>query len=85
MPCSPGRPQTSAAHPAPLLGLGSSVMSTVRGGWTSGPSLVTGGSSQELTCPPACRRVLLIRPKMALANEGNYRELRWFTPWSRSR
>ncbi|XP_049748748.1 glutamine-dependent NAD(+) synthetase isoform X2 [Elephas maximus indicus] len=31
------------------------------------------------------RRVLLIRPKMALANEGNYRELRWFSPWSRSR
>ncbi|KAM4848482.1 glutamine-dependent NAD(+) synthetase isoform X3 [Urocitellus parryii] len=31
------------------------------------------------------RRILLIRPKMALANEANYRELRWFTPWSRSR
>ncbi|XP_019510209.1 PREDICTED: glutamine-dependent NAD(+) synthetase [Hipposideros armiger] len=31
------------------------------------------------------RKVLLIRPKMALANEGNYHELRWFTPWSRSR
>ncbi|XP_043779982.1 glutamine-dependent NAD(+) synthetase isoform X3 [Cervus elaphus] len=31
------------------------------------------------------RKILLIRPKMALANEGNYRELRWFTPWSRSR
>ncbi|KAF3822364.1 hypothetical protein GH733_007738, partial [Mirounga leonina] len=31
------------------------------------------------------RRILLIRPKMALANEGNYRELRWFTPWSRNR
>uniref|UniRef100_A0A8I3NYU5 Glutamine-dependent NAD(+) synthetase n=1 Tax=Canis lupus familiaris TaxID=9615 RepID=A0A8I3NYU5_CANLF len=31
------------------------------------------------------RRILLIRPKMALANEGNYRELRWFTLWSRSR
>ncbi|XP_014651299.1 PREDICTED: glutamine-dependent NAD(+) synthetase isoform X2 [Ceratotherium simum simum] len=31
------------------------------------------------------RRILLIRPKMALANEGNYRELRWFTPWSRTR
>ncbi|XP_073073405.1 glutamine-dependent NAD(+) synthetase isoform X7 [Manis javanica] len=31
------------------------------------------------------RRILLIRPKMALANEGNYRELRWFTPWSKSR
>ncbi|XP_053416893.1 glutamine-dependent NAD(+) synthetase isoform X2 [Nycticebus coucang] len=31
------------------------------------------------------RRILLIRPKMALANEANYRELRWFTPWFRSR
>ncbi|XP_031244857.1 glutamine-dependent NAD(+) synthetase isoform X3 [Mastomys coucha] len=31
------------------------------------------------------RKILLIRPKMALANEGNYRELRWFTPWARSR
>ncbi|XP_030887635.1 glutamine-dependent NAD(+) synthetase isoform X2 [Leptonychotes weddellii] len=31
------------------------------------------------------RKILLIRPKMALANEGNYRELRWFTPWSRNR
>ncbi|KAM7087398.1 glutamine-dependent NAD(+) synthetase isoform 8-T9 [Molossus nigricans] len=31
------------------------------------------------------RRILLIRPKMALANEGNYHEMRWFTPWSRSR
>nr|XP_012613089.1 glutamine-dependent NAD(+) synthetase isoform X5 [Microcebus murinus] len=31
------------------------------------------------------RRILLIRPKMALANEANYRELRWFTPWCRSR
>ncbi|XP_007947462.1 glutamine-dependent NAD(+) synthetase [Orycteropus afer afer] len=31
------------------------------------------------------RKILLIRPKMALANEGNYRELRWFSPWSKSR
>ncbi|XP_076971513.1 glutamine-dependent NAD(+) synthetase isoform X1 [Tamandua tetradactyla] len=31
------------------------------------------------------RRILLIRPKMALANEGNYHELRWFTPWARVR
>ncbi|GAA6017288.1 hypothetical protein JCM11491_000618 [Sporobolomyces phaffii] len=27
------------------------------------------------------RKILLIRPKMWLANDGNYRELRWFTPW----
>ena len=26
-------------------------------------------------------QVLLIRPKMALASDGNYREHRWFTPW----
>ncbi|KAH6584129.1 hypothetical protein BASA61_007684 [Batrachochytrium salamandrivorans] len=27
-------------------------------------------------------RILLIRPKMFLANDGNYREMRWFTPWT---
>ncbi|CAM6096271.1 unnamed protein product [Calypogeia fissa] len=26
-------------------------------------------------------RILLIRPKMYLANDGNYRELRWFSAW----
>ncbi|XP_029438309.1 glutamine-dependent NAD(+) synthetase isoform X2 [Rhinatrema bivittatum] len=30
-------------------------------------------------------KILLIRPKMTLANAGNYRELRWFTPWSKAR
>ncbi|KAJ2697489.1 glutamine-dependent NAD(+) synthetase [Coemansia sp. IMI 209128] len=28
-------------------------------------------------------RILLIRPKMHLANDGNYREPRWFTEWAR--
>jgi NAD+ synthase (glutamine-hydrolysing) len=27
------------------------------------------------------RKVVLIRPKMFMANDGNYRELRYFTPW----
>ncbi|SCZ87891.1 BZ3500_MvSof-1268-A1-R1_Chr2-3g05359 [Microbotryum saponariae] len=27
------------------------------------------------------RNILLIRPKMWLANDGNYREPRWFAPW----
>lgn len=26
-------------------------------------------------------KIVLIRPKMFLANDGNYRELRFFTPW----
>ncbi|KAJ9618044.1 NAD+ synthetase [Exophiala oligosperma] len=31
------------------------------------------------------RKILLIRPKMALCEEGNYFESRWFTPWTRQR
>ena len=30
-------------------------------------------------------QILLIRPKMWLANDGNYRELRYFTPWMKHR
>jgi len=31
------------------------------------------------------KQILLIRPKMWLANDGNYREMRYFTPWSKPR
>lgn len=31
------------------------------------------------------RRILLIRPKMILADDGNYREPRWFAPWQQPR
>lgn len=31
------------------------------------------------------RKILLIRPKMQMANDGNYRELRWFSPWNKLR
>ncbi|CED83047.1 glutamine-dependent nad synthetase with gat domain-containing protein [Phaffia rhodozyma] len=31
------------------------------------------------------RKILLIRPKMWMANNGNYRELRYFTSWSKHR
>ncbi|KAJ2714486.1 glutamine-dependent NAD(+) synthetase [Coemansia spiralis] len=30
-------------------------------------------------------QIVLIRPKMDLANDGNYREPRWFAPWSKPR
>ncbi|KAL5492179.1 QNS1 [Sanghuangporus weigelae] len=30
-------------------------------------------------------KILMIRPKMWLANDGNYRELRYFTPWAKHR
>jgi len=29
------------------------------------------------------KRILLIRPKIFLCDDGNYREPRWFTAWSR--
>uniref|UniRef100_A0A8P4GKK6 Glutamine-dependent NAD(+) synthetase n=1 Tax=Dicentrarchus labrax TaxID=13489 RepID=A0A8P4GKK6_DICLA len=31
------------------------------------------------------KKILLIRPKMLMANHGNYRELRWFSPWNQLR
>lgn len=31
------------------------------------------------------KKILLVRPKLYLANDGNYREARWFTPWTRLR
>lgn len=30
-------------------------------------------------------KILLIRPKQFLASDGNYREQRWFLPWSKPR
>ncbi|KAF7856329.1 hypothetical protein EAF04_009857 [Stromatinia cepivora] len=30
-------------------------------------------------------KILLIRPKLSLASDGNYREQRWFTPWKGQR
>ena len=30
-------------------------------------------------------QLLLIRPKLAMCDDGNYRESRWFTAWTRSR
>ncbi|XP_066992905.1 glutamine-dependent NAD(+) synthetase isoform X2 [Anabrus simplex] len=31
------------------------------------------------------RKILLIRPKMLLCEDGNYRETRWFSPWRKTR
>ncbi|XP_061526589.1 glutamine-dependent NAD(+) synthetase isoform X2 [Phycodurus eques] len=31
------------------------------------------------------RQILLIRPKMLMANHGTYREVRWFSPWTKFR
>ena len=30
------------------------------------------------------RKIVMIRPKLYLANDGNYRETRWFTAWSQA-
>ncbi|KAL1723226.1 hypothetical protein EV715DRAFT_246604 [Schizophyllum commune] len=43
--------------------------------------------SVTYNCRIVChdKKILLIRPKMWLANDGNYRELRYFTPWQKHR
>ena len=43
--------------------------------------------SLRYNCRVVCLngQVLLIRPKMTLAQDGNYREARWFTAWKRQK
>lgn len=40
--------------------------------------------SVRYNCQVFClnRKIIMIRPKMRIANDGNYRELRWFSAWS---
>uniref|UniRef100_A0A7N6A511 Glutamine-dependent NAD(+) synthetase n=1 Tax=Anabas testudineus TaxID=64144 RepID=A0A7N6A511_ANATE len=40
--------------------------------------------TQDIICDVGIK-ILLIRPKMLMANHGNYRELRWFSPWNQLR
>ncbi|KAF8380004.1 hypothetical protein HHK36_027473 [Tetracentron sinense] len=57
------------------------------GDWTDGILCSIGmpviRGSERYNCQVLCfnRKILMIRPKMWLANDGNYRELRWFTAW----
>ncbi|KAK3024171.1 hypothetical protein RJ639_043748 [Escallonia herrerae] len=57
------------------------------GDWTDGILCSFGmpviRGSERYNCQVMClnRKIIMIRPKMWLANDGNYRELRWFTAW----
>ncbi|CAN1254592.1 Glutamine-dependent NAD(+) synthetase [Linum perenne] len=57
------------------------------GDWTDGILCSIGmpviKGSERYNCQVMCmnRKILMIRPKLWLANDGNYRELRWFTAW----
>ncbi|XP_004300490.1 PREDICTED: glutamine-dependent NAD(+) synthetase [Fragaria vesca subsp. vesca] len=57
------------------------------GDWTDGMLCSFGmpviKGSERYNCQILCmnRKIIMIRPKMWLANDGNYRELRWFTAW----
>lgn len=57
------------------------------GDWTDGILCSFGmpviRESERYNCQVVCmnRKILMIRPKLWLANDGNYRELRWFTAW----
>ena len=41
-------------------------------------------NSIQYNCQVFClnRKIIMIRPKMSLANDGNYREFRWFSAWT---
>uniref|UniRef100_A0A1D1Z5U3 Glutamine-dependent NAD(+) synthetase n=1 Tax=Anthurium amnicola TaxID=1678845 RepID=A0A1D1Z5U3_9ARAE len=58
------------------------------GDWTEGILCSIGmpiiHQSVRYNCQVFClnRRILMIRPKMCLANDGNYREFRWFSAWT---
>ncbi|CAA7396616.1 unnamed protein product [Spirodela intermedia] len=58
------------------------------GDWTDGILCSIGMpiiyQSVRYNCQVFClnRRILMIRPKMCLANDGNYREFRWFSAWT---
>ncbi|KAH9669613.1 glutamine-dependent NAD(+) synthetase [Citrus sinensis] len=57
------------------------------GDWTDGILCSFGmpviKGSERYNCQVLClnRKIIMIRPKLWLANDGNYRELRWFTAW----
>jgi NAD+ synthase (glutamine-hydrolysing) len=57
------------------------------GDWTDGILCSIGmpviKGSERYNCQVLCfnRKIIMIRPKMWLANDGNNRELRWFTAW----
>ncbi|KAM7278118.1 hypothetical protein ACFE04_005252 [Oxalis oulophora] len=57
------------------------------GDWTDGILCSIGmpiiKGSERYNCQVLCldRKIIMIRPKLWLANDGNYRELRWFTAW----
>ncbi|KAJ3703849.1 hypothetical protein LUZ61_007554 [Rhynchospora tenuis] len=59
------------------------------GDWTDGILCSIGMplifENVRYNCQVFCmnRRILMIRPKMTLANDGNYRELRWFSGWTK--
>ena len=41
-------------------------------------------NSVRYNCQVFClnHKIIMIRPKMSLANDGNYREFRWFSAWT---
>ncbi|KAL2902874.1 Glutamine-dependent NAD(+) synthetase, partial [Bienertia sinuspersici] len=65
----------------------SSVQELLVGDWTDGILCSFGmpviRGSERYSCQVLCmnRKIIMIRPKTCLANDGNYRELRWFTAW----
>ena len=46
-----------------------------------GMPVLHGGTAYNCRLWVLNRKIIGIRPKMFMANDGNYREMRYFTPW----
>ncbi|KAG5249468.1 glutamine-dependent NAD(+) synthetase [Salix suchowensis] len=63
-------------------------LDTINHGWECLKEILVGDWTDGILCSigmPVIKgsepKIIMIRPKMWLANDGNYRELRWFTAW----
>ncbi|KAJ3189551.1 glutamine-dependent NAD(+) synthetase [Irineochytrium annulatum] len=54
---------------------------TITHSWEVLADLLESPICQDILVDVGMWRLLLIRPKLWMANDGNYREMRWFTPW----
>eukprot|EP00899_Mesostigma_viride_P006656 jgi/Mesvir1/15992/Mv08298-RA.1 len=80
-------PATLSTSAVPTQSTVECLAEILRGDASVGIVVDVGAPLEHKGCRYNCRvllldrRVLLVRPKMWMANDGNYRELRWFSTW----
>ena len=78
LPSLPRAPRASVEHSSNLSTTGNLTHGIV---CDIGMPVIHGGVRYNCRVFVVNSKILLIRPKLHLANDGNYREGRWFTEW----